>query len=56
MELAGRSFKGQQKQAERLGARYFALVEGDTVRLRDLRDGGEETIARASLVARLAAV
>ena len=53
MELAGRSLKGQQKQAERLGARYFAVVEGDSVRLRDLRAGTEETIARAALVDRL---
>jgi histidyl-tRNA synthetase len=55
MELAGRSLKGQQKQAERLGARYFAVVEGDSVRLRDLRAGTEETIARAALVDRLVA-
>jgi histidyl-tRNA synthetase len=55
MELAGRSLKGQQKQAERLGARHFALVDGDTVRLRDMRDGTEETVTRASLIQRLAA-
>ena len=55
MELAGRSLKGQQKQAERLGARYFAVVEGESVRLRDLRAGTEETIARAALVDRLVA-
>ncbi|HEY1777838.1 MAG TPA: histidine--tRNA ligase [Solirubrobacteraceae bacterium] len=56
MELAGRSLKGQQKQAERLGARYFAVVEGDSVRLRDMRAGTEETIARAALVDRLVVV
>jgi histidyl-tRNA synthetase len=55
MELAGRSLKGQQKQAERLGARYFAVVEGDSVRLRDMRAGTEETIARTALVPRLVA-
>ena len=55
MELAGRSLKGQQKQAERLGARYFAVVEGDSVRLRDMRAGTEETIARTALVQRLVA-
>jgi len=55
MELAGRSLKGQLKQAERLGARYFALVEGESVRLRDLRAGTEETVARAGLVDRLVA-
>ena len=55
MELAGRSLKGQQKQAERLGARYFALVEGDTVRLRDMHAGTEETLARDALLRRLRA-
>jgi histidyl-tRNA synthetase len=55
MELARRSLKGQQKQAERLGARYFAVVDGDSVRLRDMRAGTEETIARTALLERLAA-
>jgi histidyl-tRNA synthetase len=55
MELAGRSLNGQRKQAERLGARYFALVEGDSVRLRDMRAGTEETVARSALVDRLVA-
>ena len=30
LELAGRSLKGQLKQADRLGARYVALVGGDS--------------------------
>ncbi len=55
MELAGRSLKGQLKQAERLGARYFAVVEGESVVLRDLRAGTEETVERAGLVERLVA-
>ena len=29
MELAGRSLKGQLKQADRLGARYVAIVGDD---------------------------
>jgi len=53
MELAGRSLKGQHKQADRLGARFFALVEGESVRLRDLRAGTEETVDRHGLVDRL---
>jgi histidyl-tRNA synthetase len=53
MELAGRSLKGQHKQADRLGARFFALVEGESVRLRDLRAGTEETVDRRGLVDRL---
>ena len=55
MELAGRSLKGQLKQAERLGARFVAVVEGESVRLRDLRAGTEETMPRAALVDRLVA-
>jgi histidyl-tRNA synthetase len=55
MELAGRSLKGQLKQAERLGARFVAIVDGQSVRLRDPRAGTEETVARAALVDRLVA-
>ena len=55
MELAGRSLKGQLKQAERLRARFVAIVEGDSVRLRDVQAGTEETIERDALVARLVA-
>ena len=55
MELAGRSLKGQLKQAERLGARFVAVVEGDSVRLRDLRAGTEETVPRDAVVDRLVA-
>jgi histidyl-tRNA synthetase len=55
MELAGRSLKGQLKQAERLQARFVAIVDGDSVRLRDLRAGTEETVARDGLLDRLAA-
>jgi histidyl-tRNA synthetase len=55
MELAGRSLKGQLKQAERLGARFFAVVEGEAVLLRDLRAGTEETVERARLLERLMA-
>ena len=55
MELAGRSLKGQLKQAERLGARFFAVVEGESVRLRDLAAGTEETVDRDALVDRLVA-
>jgi hypothetical protein len=55
MELAGRSLKGQLNQAERLGARFFAAVDGESVRLRDLRAGTEETLDRGVLVGRLVA-
>jgi len=34
MELAGRTLKGQHKQAERLGARHVATVTPSGIRLR----------------------
>jgi histidyl-tRNA synthetase len=50
MEMAGRSLKGQLGQANRLGARYVALVgEGETV-LKDMQDGGQETLATEKVV------
>jgi histidyl-tRNA synthetase len=53
MEVMGRSPKGQQKQAERLGARFFAQIEGEQVRLREMSSGAEETVERGSLVERV---
>jgi histidyl-tRNA synthetase len=42
LELAGRSPKGQLRQADRLGARFAALFDGDgAVALRDLQSGEE---------------
>ena len=56
MELAGRSLKGQLKQAERLGARYVAIVgRRRASQLRDMRAGAEETLARDALIDRVAA-
>lgn len=50
MELAGRSLKGQLKQAERLDARYVAVVsEGHTL-LRDRQGGGEESMPADAVV------
>ncbi|MGH2852210.1 MAG: histidine--tRNA ligase, partial [Solirubrobacteraceae bacterium] len=53
MELAGRSLKGQLKQAERLRARFVAVIEGDGARLRDVRAGSEETVELDVLVDRV---
>lgn len=39
MELAGRSLKGQRKQAERIGARFTAVCEGESILLEDREDG-----------------
>jgi histidyl-tRNA synthetase len=50
MEMAGRSRKGQRKQAERLGARYIALVGPQQTLLADLQGGGEETLQTDQVV------
>jgi histidyl-tRNA synthetase len=49
LELAGRSVKGQLKQADRLGARWVAIVGGD-MRLRDMESGEQETVDGAPAV------
>jgi len=50
LELAGRSIKGQLKQADRLGARYVAIVEeGETV-LRDMQEGEQQRISTDTVV------
>jgi histidyl-tRNA synthetase len=50
MELAGRSLKNQLGHANRLGARYVAIVgAGETV-LKDMQGGGQETIATDTVV------
>jgi histidyl-tRNA synthetase len=43
LELAGRSLKGQLKQASRIRPRYVAIFGDDGVQLRD-RDGGEDKL------------
>ena len=54
MELAGRSRKGQLKQADRLGARYVAIVDGDgRAVLRDMHGGEQQEVAAAEVVARI---
>ena len=44
LELAGRSTKGVFKQADKLGARFVALVEGDTVELKDMQSGEQRQV------------
>jgi histidyl-tRNA synthetase len=39
LELAGRSRKGQMKMADRLGARFTALLDRESVTLRDMESG-----------------
>jgi histidyl-tRNA synthetase len=53
-ELAGRSLKGQLKQADRAGARYVAILGTDGIRLRDMDSGEQEDLeSAAAAVARV---
>jgi histidyl-tRNA synthetase len=49
LELAGRSLKGQLKQASRSGARYVAIFGDEGVQLRD-REGGEDKVVAPETV------
>ena len=55
MELAGRSLKGQLKQAERLGARFFAQVGRRVGATSRHACRHQETLDREALVDRLVA-
>jgi histidyl-tRNA synthetase len=50
LELGGRSLKGQFKHAERLNARFVAVVENQSVSLRDRERGTERTLGAAEVV------
>jgi histidyl-tRNA synthetase len=54
MELAGRSRKGQLKQADRLGARYVAILDGDgRAVLKDKQSGEQSEVAATEVVTRI---
>jgi histidyl-tRNA synthetase len=53
MEMAGRSLKGQLGQANRLGARYVAIVEGAKTVLKDMQGGSERELATEKALAAL---
>src|SRR4051794_1355948 len=44
MEQAGRSLKGQLKQADRLGARWTVIL-GDTIEVKDMESGEQQTVS-----------
>jgi histidyl-tRNA synthetase len=53
-ELAGRSLKGQLRQADRAGARYVAILGSDGMQLRDMDSGEQESVeSAAAAVARV---
>jgi histidyl-tRNA synthetase len=54
MELAGRSRKGQLRQADRLGARYVAILDGDgRAVLKDSDSGEQSEVAATEVVTRI---
>ena len=50
LELAGRSMKGQLKQADRIGARWVAILGEEGATLKDMESGEQETVAPAAVV------
>jgi histidyl-tRNA synthetase len=53
-ELGGRALKGQLRQADRVGARYVAIVGADGTQLRDMESGEQEAVpSAAAAVARV---
>ena len=53
VELAGRSLKGQLKHADRIGARYVAIVGDDRTVLKDMDAGGQLEVDTIGVVARI---
>ncbi len=52
LELAGRSLKGQLKQADRLHARYVAIVSGaEQASLKQMESGDQQELQRGAVVA-----
>ena len=50
LELAGRSLKGQLRQADRLGARYVAILDGEGIKLRDMQTREQEDVESPAAV------
>lgn len=50
LEAGGRSRKGQLKHADRIGARWVALVDEEAVSLKDMGSGEQREIAAGDLV------
>jgi histidyl-tRNA synthetase len=51
LELAGRSRKGQLKQADRSGARYVAILGEEGTVLKDMETGDQEELEASAVVA-----
>jgi histidyl-tRNA synthetase len=53
MEQAGRSLKGQLKQADRIGAAKVVIVARDEVRVRDMQTGETQVVETLDDAAKL---
>ncbi len=53
LELAGRSRKGQLKQADRIGARYVALVSDTGTVLKDMQAATQQVVPCSDVVTRI---
>jgi histidyl-tRNA synthetase len=50
LELAGRSLKGQLKQADRVGARYVAILGDEGTSLKDMETGDQKTVEPSTVM------
>lgn len=50
VDLAGRSLKGQMKQANRIGARHTVILDGETPAVRDMQSGEQRELDLAHAV------
>jgi histidyl-tRNA synthetase len=50
LELAGRSLKGQLKQAGRVGARYVAILGDEEAALKDMDSGEQRELALSEVI------
>jgi histidyl-tRNA synthetase len=53
MELAGRSLKGQLKHADRIGARYVAIVDGDRTNLKNMESGQQDELQPGEVIPKI---
>ena len=50
LELAGRSLKGQLKHADRVGARYVAILGDEGTSLKDMESGEQKTVEAGTVM------
>jgi histidyl-tRNA synthetase len=50
VELAGRSLKGQLKHADRIGARYVAIIGNGATSLKNMESGEQRDLSLADVI------